>query len=223
MDHLNRRHSYEPVAGWAQSASPMDRIGDKRVPARSVHVNQSYGGAPIWPRDNIADTVLLNKLMRTGWGIINVWRPLAPVQRDPLAVCDGSSVADGELTEVVSVLGSARGKFGEASKGAKIAGWNVQAPREGDGGHKWCYYPDMQPDEVLLIKCFDSKMEGHCQQAPHSAFDNPEKREEGQDRALRFDAPCSGRTRLWSSGHNAGSQECMKRTSVTTFPRPHTS
>jgi hypothetical protein len=177
MDHLIRRHSYEPVAEWAQSAKPMDRIGDKRVPARFVHIDQSYSGATVWLRDNISNPELLAKLTRTRWGIINVWRPLEPVQRDPLAVCDGSSVRDAELSEVMTVLGTAQGKFGEASKGANVATWVVHAPEEGDGGHRWWYYRDMQPDEVILIRCFDSKMDGRCRRAPHSAFEDPDRRE----------------------------------------------
>ena len=31
----------------------------------------------------------------------------------------------------------------------------------------------MQPDEALLLKCFDSKTDGRARFAPHTAFDDP--------------------------------------------------
>jgi hypothetical protein len=31
----------------------------------------------------------------------------------------------------------------------------------------------MQPDEALLIKCFDSKTDGRARFVPHTSFDDP--------------------------------------------------
>ena len=39
--------------------------------------------------------------------------------------------------------------------------------------HRWFYVPDMQPDEALLLKCFDSATDGRARFAPHTAFDDP--------------------------------------------------
>ena len=39
---------------------------------------------------------------------------------------------------------------------------------------KWYYVSDMIPEEVLLIKCFDSIQDGEtARRAPHSAFVDP--------------------------------------------------
>ena len=36
--------------------------------------------------------------------------------------------------------------------------------------HQWFYVPKMLADEILLLKCFDSKTDGRARFAPHSAF-----------------------------------------------------
>jgi len=33
----------------------------------------------------------------------------------------------------------------------------------------------MEPDEVLLLKCYDSKVDGRARFAPHSAFLDPNR------------------------------------------------
>jgi len=39
-------------------------------------------------------------------------------------------------------------------------------------GEHWLYVPDLQPDEALLIKCWDSDT-SVAQFAPHTGFENP--------------------------------------------------
>jgi hypothetical protein len=39
--------------------------------------------------------------------------------------------------------------------------------------HRWYYVPEMQVEEALLLKCFDSKTDGGARFAPHSAFRDP--------------------------------------------------
>lgn len=77
------------------------------------------------------------------WAIINVWRNIRsePVQKFPLAVCDGQSVRPEDL--VVFEIHYAD-RIGE----------NYFAKH--DPGHQWYYYPRMTRDEVLLLKQWDS-------------------------------------------------------------------
>ncbi|TQN67705.1 Aspirochlorine biosynthesis protein N [Colletotrichum shisoi] len=71
-----------------------------------------------------------------------VWRPIEnPVQDYPLACCDSTSVLDEDLVECDHV----RRRF----KGSNL----YTHHRE---GHKWFYLGEQRPDEVLLIKMFDS-------------------------------------------------------------------
>ena len=36
--------------------------------------------------------------------------------------------------------------------------------------HRWLYVPDMEPDEVILLKNFDSAKDGRARFTPHAAF-----------------------------------------------------
>lgn len=98
-------------------------------------------------------------LLQHRFSIVNIWRPIAvPVQQSPLAVCDAQSIAPADL----------------------VAGDLVYRDRVGETyaitynpAHRWFYVPQMQPDEVLLIKCFDSAEDGRARFAAHTAFDDP--------------------------------------------------
>jgi hypothetical protein len=39
--------------------------------------------------------------------------------------------------------------------------------------HRWFYFPRMQPDEVVFIKCFDSATDGRARLSVHTAFEDP--------------------------------------------------
>ena len=39
--------------------------------------------------------------------------------------------------------------------------------------HHWCYYPQMQKHEVVLLKCYDSAHDGRARFTVHSAFEDP--------------------------------------------------
>lgn len=159
------------------------------TPARLVHVDQSYSGAKTFIADNI-DSGLAEKLTRSRWAIINVWRPLKPLRRDPLGVCDGSSVSDDDLYGSAIRLKRPDGKYEDISKGDGFELWLAKRPQQ-EGSHKWWYWSGMSPDEVILIKCFDSKKDGRCRRAPHSAFEdkryvNEEARTSVEVRCLVF-------------------------------------
>jgi hypothetical protein len=58
-------------------------------------------------------------------------------------------------------------------------------------GHRWFFKYRQRPDEVMLIKCFDSSPEAAARRAPHTAFRDPaedgaEDRESIEIRALVF-------------------------------------
>jgi hypothetical protein len=42
-----------------------------------------------------------------------------------------------------------------------------------DPSHRWLFYPDMVPEEMLLFKGFDSDPTATSFRTPHSAFDDP--------------------------------------------------
>jgi hypothetical protein len=88
----------------------------------------------------------------------------------PLAVCDASSVSRGDL--IRTVIGHKPGE--EASP---FAGFNLAY----NPAQRWYYYPDMQPDEVLAFKLFDSEMDRPHLTA-HTAFKDPNARSDAPPR-----------------------------------------
>jgi hypothetical protein len=129
---------------------------------------------------------VLRKFEKTKrWAIVNTWRPIATVHREPLAVADGSSVADEDLRVMKIDVSIVLGKdlpYGEL--------WQAVHRPE----HKWWYASNMTNTEGLLIKCFDTRMEkgddATCRRALHSAFLHPEDngpaRQSCEFRALLF-------------------------------------
>ncbi|CEJ80625.1 Putative Methyltransferase-like protein [[Torrubiella] hemipterigena] len=126
-----------------------------RGPVTRTHVDQSYDGAERrlrFEKPNDAD-----ELVKRRYQIINVWRPIEPILKDPIAVADSTTVADADL---VGAEMTEDGFLGES--------WVVRHnPR-----HCWYYKHGMTPKDVLLIKCFDSN-DQVARRALHSAFEDP--------------------------------------------------
>ena len=93
------------------------------------------------------------------FAIINVWRTVAgTVYHSPLTCCDASTLVPSDL---IASERRATERIGEL----ELVSWNP--------AHRWYYYPEMQADESLLIKTFDSANDGRARRSIHTAFDNP--------------------------------------------------
>ena len=97
---------------------------------------------------------------------LNFWRGLSSTVDDyPLAVCDGRTVKETDLYET-HVFGYGAKSYSWHDVG--IETYSVKYSQD----HRWYYYPQMRPEEVLVIKAFDS--DGVVGSAcPHCAFFNP--------------------------------------------------
>jgi hypothetical protein len=148
FDHTVRRR----VAGADERLA-----GTPRQPVPRVHVDHTARSGPQRVRDLLgADAAAL---LRGRVQIINVWRPIrAPLLDAPLAVCDARSVSPEDLVPSDLVYPH---RVGET--------YQVLFNPE----HRWFYAPAMQNDEALLIKCYDSALDGRARFAPHTAFDDP--------------------------------------------------
>ena len=102
---------------------------------------------------------------------LNFWRPLSPsVDDHPLAVCDVRTVRVEDLQETI-VYGYGADNYSWHDIG--IETFSVSASEH----HRWYYYPEMSPDDVLVIKSFDS--EGVIgRTCPHASFAHPNPRGE---------------------------------------------
>ncbi len=97
------------------------------------------------------------------WAHINIWRPITPPPQDyPLALCDARSIAPGDGETVVAhTVTRSIGEMSFATTGY------MHNP-----AHRWCYFSDMTPDEVLVFITFDSDP-ARPHQVAHTAFLDP--------------------------------------------------
>jgi hypothetical protein len=132
-----------------------------RGPASRVHVDYTAKSGPQRVKDLLGEDEAA-RLAASGARIIqiNVWRPIrGPVQRSPLALADASSVATEELVATDQVFPDRVGEIYHLAY---------------DPAQRWYYAPEMTPDEVLLIKGWDSLDDGRARFTPHGAFDLPD-------------------------------------------------
>jgi hypothetical protein len=135
--------------------------GDSRKPAYGAHVDYDEGTIRRFAIDILGEQEAARWLQKR-FVLMNLWRPIKPVYRTPLALCDASSVAEGDLNG-----SEIRGGLNDPNR-ASLFGFNLaHNPR-----HRWYYAPRMQPDEVLVFKLFDSDRD-RVQWTGHTAIDDP--------------------------------------------------
>ncbi|KAK3362335.1 hypothetical protein B0T25DRAFT_4085 [Lasiosphaeria hispida] len=132
-----------------------------RGPLHNAHVDQSYDGALIRLRQQFSDEA--EDLRKRPWQIINIWRPIKTVYKDPLAVADATSVSDTDLVAASIVY---------ARSGRRMESWAVKP----NPAHRWYFKYAQRPDEVILIKCFDSD-EAAVRRVPHCAVEDPDQKD----------------------------------------------
>lgn len=168
--------------------------GSPRAPVQQVHVDQTPGAAEVRVRRHLGQDDA-EELLKGRYQIINVWRPIEnPATDFPLAVIDWRTTHPADFVPVDllypqradSVMDDDdRGKEVRpdesawySTKGYEVRGETMAVapnPR-----HKFYYQKDMTPDEVLLLKCYDSFGEGQplgkqgvAVRTPHTAFIDP--------------------------------------------------
>jgi hypothetical protein len=100
-----------------------------------------------------------DELLKGRVQVINLWRPIrGPVRDAPLAMCDGQTVAPGDLVASDLIYPSRKGET-----------YSVKY----NPNHRWFYVPEMTADEALLLKCYDSATDGRTRFGPHTAFVDP--------------------------------------------------
>ena len=128
-----------------------------RQPATRVHVDQTEISGANRVREHLPDEA--DELLRGRVQVINLWRPIrGPLLDAPLAMLDGQTVEPGDLVASDLIYPNRSGET-----------YSVKFNPD----HQWFYAPRMTVDEVLLLKCFDSKTDGRARFAPHSAFADP--------------------------------------------------
>ncbi len=158
--------------------APIARRGVNAVrePVRVVHDDYTEKSAPERVRLYLPEAA--DVLLKSRYEVINVWRPInGPVQETPLAVCDAQTILEKEIVPT------------EEGVKHEVYLFNFSP------NHRWFYFPNMEKNEALLIKCFDSLNDGRARLTAHTAFDDPttppkaRPRESIEVRTLVFFAP----------------------------------
>ncbi len=128
-----------------------------REPVRRIHNDYSEKSGPRRMLDLIGEPEAALQRGRR-FAIVNVWRPMrGPLQETPLGLCDATTVRAADWIETDQVY---RDRVGETY----CLAW---APEQ-----RWYYAPDMTPEEIILIKSYDSALDGRARFCAHSAFDD---------------------------------------------------
>jgi hypothetical protein len=106
FSHLVRRKDVSAMKKWVDDKGLDDQFvpqGVGAVPSPQAHIDHSANGSWEVLRDNLPDVAGEMGGGKGRWGIVNLWRPLRRVRRDPLVVCDWRSVEKEDLVVQVSV------------------------------------------------------------------------------------------------------------------------
>jgi len=129
-----------------------------KMPAKGVHNDYTAWSSPKRVRDLMGDEA--EALLQNRFAIINLWRPIrGPLLESPLALCDAQSLEDENL--IASDL-----KYPDRTGETYSITYNPN--------QRHYYFPKMQADEAVLIRCFDSALDGPRRFSAHTGFDDPE-------------------------------------------------
>lgn len=94
------------------------------------------------------------------FAIVNIWRSIAgKIVDTPLAVCDARSISAPDLVGADLHFRNRSGELYLLQQSAR---------------HQWAYFSEMDTNEALVFKQYDSQVSGVARFTPHSAFDLPD-------------------------------------------------
>ncbi|KAK4989141.1 hypothetical protein LTR50_003477 [Elasticomyces elasticus] len=172
------------------------RVKDSpRQPVQQVHVDQTPGAADVRVRRHLPAEEA-EELLKGRYQIINVWRPIEnPASDFPLAVIDWRSTEPQDFIPVDLLYPKradsahddddrGKEKLPDANSYTSTEGYEVKGETLGVAAnkkHKFYYMKDMTPEEVMLLKCYDSYgqglahgVDGIAVRTPHTAFVDPD-------------------------------------------------
>jgi hypothetical protein len=125
-------------------------------PVRNAHNDYTDWSGPQRVRDLLPNEA--EELLKHRFAVVQTWRPInKPVQREPLAIADGRTIGTKELIASARIYPNRRGEVYHST-------FNPE--------HVWYYFPNMQRDEAMVFKTFDSD-KTRTRWTAHCAFDDP--------------------------------------------------
>lgn len=154
FDHLVRRRE----AG--RPALSFGRHGDGSRPGVAGRIHNDYSEASGQKRFDILPLDEQVRSQARRFAIVNIWRSIGgKIVDTPLAVCDAQSVSVRDLVVTDIHYPDRSGEI-----------FLVQESPH----HRWAYFPEMDREEALIFKQYDSQVNGVARFTPHSAFDLPD-------------------------------------------------
>jgi hypothetical protein len=139
---------------------PLAQRGEKgaREYGKVVHNDYTAKSGPRRVRDHLPPAEA-EEALNHRFAEVNVWRPIrGPIESSPLAVCDARSIAAEDFVPSDLIYPD---KVGETYR------------FKHNRNHRWFYFPHMERNEAILLKCYDSKEDGRARFTAHTAFEDP--------------------------------------------------
>ena len=129
----------------------------QRAPVMVVHCDYTPASGPMRVRQLIPDEA--DELLKRRVAFYNLWKPLKRrVEEKPLAMCDVTSALQDDMLKMILRYREREGEIFVMRHSAT---------------HRWWYFPRMSPENVLLLKTYESETDGRARFLGHSAFDDP--------------------------------------------------
>jgi hypothetical protein len=141
------------------------RLGDEdkraenllREPVLRVHNDYTEWSGPQRVRDILPDEA--DELLKNRFAVIQVWRPIQDVLlTNPLAFCDSRSLPFEDFI-------IAERRYPDRVGQTYQVNYNEN--------HQWFYFPEMQRNEAVVFKVYDSAKDGRARFSAHTSFDDP--------------------------------------------------
>jgi|SRR5690242_3491863 len=113
------------------------------------------------------------------YAYLGAWRPLETVHKDPLAVCDATTVPDSDY----------RLRLREFGSGVKSGNY-VMCHAKAEQQHRWYYMSEMTPEELVVFKGYDSDQSQPGWRCPHTAFKLPDCEHESSRKSIEARIVC---------------------------------
>ena len=129
----------------------------QRAPITLVHCDYTAESGPMRVQQLMGEEA--QDLLSRRVAFFNFWKPIRrDVEEHPLAMCDVSTSPQEDFFKLHLRY---RDRNGEN-----------YVMRHSDK-HKWWYFPKMTPEQIILLKTFDSETDGRARWVGHSAFEDP--------------------------------------------------
>eukprot|EP00928_Gymnodinium_smaydae_P039028 TRINITY_DN26765_c0_g1_i1.p1 TRINITY_DN26765_c0_g1~~TRINITY_DN26765_c0_g1_i1.p1 ORF type:complete len:347 (+),score=26.09 TRINITY_DN26765_c0_g1_i1:44-1084(+) len=156
FDHIVRnRARFEREGQQGSTRTAMLADG----PARGVHGDYTVRSGFTRARQLLGPhepKARIDQALNQRFAFVNVWVPLAAVERDPLGLIEWSSQRPRDVRTQKFIYTHRQGEI-----------YRVLASEK----HSWVYFSDMVPGECLVFKVFDSAEDGRARFSLHAALE----------------------------------------------------